>query len=272
MSRSVEEICYILQQEDEDAQNKVLYELCQGKRWPSDQIDLLVNTLCEILETPTNPITLSILQTIGILNWPKNSKYTEKLIDTLISVFETEQFKSRVLRTMCLMGWPSGNYPQLNIFVTKMLQIDPNGITILENLMENSNSAHQRLCQGFVEDFGIATGHNVSDVKYRLKLQLKGCKQSKQSQSSKYLDIVEYTKRGMTDQVRTLAPKVNVNERDGYGDCAVIQAALRNELVILKILVEAGANLNVRSPNLMSPLDYARFNNNEEMIQYITTQ
>lgn len=91
------------------------------------------------------------------------------------------------------------------------------------------------------------------------------------SERKEYVDIIEYTKRGMSWRVKQLIEKkVDINERDASGDCAVIWAALRCDLETLKILVEAGADLNVMGGfSGMTPLDYAKFNKSNTMVRYI---
>ena len=264
---SVIDICRILRESDDENKCKVLLELCKTG-WPESEVTYLIDTFCELLEN-TDPITNTLLSSITLLEWPPFQKDTEKLIDAFVKLFEHDQFKSKIVCTLCVIGWPSTNYPQLNTCFTQLLQTEADGFTILEHLIQNSDTATKRLCQELIRNFGIATGHKVSVVERRLKSQIKKRKYTESSESSKYLDIVEYTKRGMIDQVRYLAPKVNVNERDGWGDCAVIQATVRNDLKILRILVDAGANLKVRNSTAMTPLDYARYHDNREMVQYI---
>lgn len=64
-------------------------------------------------------------------------------------------------------------------------------------------------------------------------------------------------------------PRCDVDEKDIYGNCGVIAAAARNDLKILKILFEAGANLDVVDHVDRSPLSYAKKHKNTKMIEYI---
>lgn len=63
--------------------------------------------------------------------------------------------------------------------------------------------------------------------------------------------------------------RCDVNETDIYGNCGVIAAAARNDLKILKILFEAGANLDVVDHVDRSPMSYAKKHNNTKMIDFI---
>ena len=78
----------------------------------------------------------------------------------------------------------------------------------------------------------------------------------------------------MSGQARDLEnwicdPRCDVNEKDIYENCGVIAAAARNDLSILKILFEAGANLDVVDHVGRSPMSYAQKYNNTKMIEYI---
>lgn len=85
----------------------------------------------------------------------------------------------------------------------------------------------------------------------------------------KYVDIIEYTKRGMYWKVKELIEKgENVNEQNTYGDYAVVWAAMRGDMKTLKILVDGGARLDVVG-HMCSPLDYAKMNKDEQMVQYL---
>ena len=90
---------------------------------------------------------------------------------------------------------------------------------------------------------------------------------------TKYVDIVEYAKLGFTKRViELLSENVDVNAVDNNGDSAVICAARINDLSMMKILVEAGAKLNVRNASGVTPLGYATSNKNLQMIEYIREQ
>lgn len=85
-----------------------------------------------------------------------------------------------------------------------------------------------------------------------------------------HVDIIEYTKIGMTEGVKEMIKMgEDVNEKDADGWCAVVWAAYRNDMEILKLLVENGAKLDVRGGCGFTPLSYARSNYNQEMCDYI---
>lgn len=91
-----------------------------------------------------------------------------------------------------------------------------------------------------------------------------------ENRSHRYVDIVEYTKRGMEDEVKKcIGCGCDVNQRDYNGDCAIIWAAQRNDMEILKLLVNAGARLDIDKSGGPSPLGYAIANKNQQMIDYI---
>jgi hypothetical protein len=87
----------------------------------------------------------------------------------------------------------------------------------------------------------------------------------------RHVNIIEYTKLGMFEDVERLmaVSRSDVNEQDVSGDCAVLCAAERNDLKIMKLLVNAGASLEVKGGGGLTPLGYARFNKSQEMIEYI---
>lgn len=89
-----------------------------------------------------------------------------------------------------------------------------------------------------------------------------------QRQRKKHVDIIECAKKGMSKQVEKLiADGVDVNETDASGDCAVMEAVQRNDLKMLKLLVDAGARLNVS--NGVTPMAYAEHHRNAAMMNYI---
>jgi len=88
----------------------------------------------------------------------------------------------------------------------------------------------------------------------------------------KYVDLIECTQRGMIEAVEKLLEiGKNPNEQDERGDYAVLWAAQRNDMKILTMLVDAGASLNVENAYGVTPMDYARKNGNQVIIDYITT-
>lgn len=64
-------------------------------------------------------------------------------------------------------------------------------------------------------------------------------------------------------------PRCNVNESDIYGNYATTIAASNNNFVILELLYDAGAKLNVTDGAACSPLDYAKENENDAMTLFI---
>lgn len=83
--------------------------------------------------------------------------------------------------------------------------------------------------------------------------------------------VIELVINGQTKDLENWIcdPRCDVNETDIYGNCGVIAAAARNDLEILKILFEAGANLDVSDHVGRSPMSYARKYHNESMIDFI---
>ena len=64
-------------------------------------------------------------------------------------------------------------------------------------------------------------------------------------------------------------PLCNVNERDIYGNYAATIAASNNNFVMLELLYNAGAKLDVTDGAKLTPLDYAKENENAEMATFI---
>ena len=86
----------------------------------------------------------------------------------------------------------------------------------------------------------------------------------------RYVDIVEYARRGMAQRVKKLIESgADVNEEDSDGDRAIIVAAERNDIGILTLLTDAGADLNVKNHSGMTPLGYAIGNKSNEAIKLI---
>jgi ankyrin repeat protein len=90
----------------------------------------------------------------------------------------------------------------------------------------------------------------------------------------RYVDIVELAKRGMTDRMQYyLENGADPNEHDKYHEYAVLWAAQRGDLEMLKLLVQAGARLNVRSSGGVTPLGFAKYcNKDERMTSYIENE
>ena len=86
----------------------------------------------------------------------------------------------------------------------------------------------------------------------------------------KYVDIIEYTKLGMTEEVKRLADKgVNVNEMNKYGSTSILIAAERNDLETIHVLTKAGADLKRSNCYGVTPLDYAKQNKDKGTIKFI---
>lgn len=89
----------------------------------------------------------------------------------------------------------------------------------------------------------------------------------------RYVTIVEYAKRGMRTKVEQLIEVgVDVNKIDYWGKTALIAAAERDDFELLKILVDAGADLNIRSLSEPSARGYAVHHKNKDMIDYIDSK
>lgn len=87
---------------------------------------------------------------------------------------------------------------------------------------------------------------------------------------TEYVDIIEYTKRMMKNEVEKLVQNgCDVNEQDICGDYAVVHAARINSIEILKLLVNANARLDVTNSGGFTPLLYAEKNQNQTMIDFI---
>lgn len=84
------------------------------------------------------------------------------------------------------------------------------------------------------------------------------------------LHIVEYARRGLIEKViECIERGDDVNDRDYLGDTALIIAARDHNLEMVKILIEAGADCNVKGLSNLSPLNYAKIYKNNEMKEYI---
>jgi hypothetical protein len=83
--------------------------------------------------------------------------------------------------------------------------------------------------------------------------------------------VIELVINGRTEDLEAWIcdPRCDLDEKDIYGNCGVIAAAARNDLKILNILFEAGANLDVVDHVDRFPLSYAKKHQNTKMIEYI---
>lgn len=94
------------------------------------------------------------------------------------------------------------------------------------------------------------------------------------NRAHRYVDLVEYAKRGMIDRIRHVIQcgGCNVNERDHDGECAVLFAAQRGDLEMLRVLVDAGARLDVKGRNGVTPLGWATSLGRSDMIAYVKSK
>lgn len=86
----------------------------------------------------------------------------------------------------------------------------------------------------------------------------------------KHVDVVECAKMGMFDALLELIEKFNkdVNEIDESGYSAILCAAQRNDLNMMKMLVQHGACLDVETYG-HTPIGYAKHYKNQDMIEFI---
>jgi len=83
-------------------------------------------------------------------------------------------------------------------------------------------------------------------------------------------EIIDFVALGQIDDVKKLIVMgKDVNNPDKYGNYAVIVAASRNDFETLKLLVEAGAKLNVFNRMGDDALIWAVRNDNMRMKDYI---
>lgn len=89
-------------------------------------------------------------------------------------------------------------------------------------------------------------------------------------QDERDIRIVDVVSLGQTiDTMALIKRGLNVNEPDGNGNYPVTVAASRNDLETLKVLIEAGANVNRFNRMGQTAIDWARRYNNTEMIELI---
>ncbi len=65
-----------------------------------------------------------------------------------------------------------------------------------------------------------------------------------------------------------LAHRANINLKNHYGDNAIALASLEGHLACVKLLIEAGAEVNPL-PGIWLPLNYAAFNGHRDVAQYL---
>lgn len=85
---------------------------------------------------------------------------------------------------------------------------------------------------------------------------------------SKLFELIEL---GITSDIEKLLinKNVDINERNEISATPAIVAASRNDFDTLKVLIAAGADLSLTDYNNWSALNWATFNQNDEMIDYI---
>ena len=85
--------------------------------------------------------------------------------------------------------------------------------------------------------------------------------------------LMEYISLGQVEAVQKLLNQnnCNVNQQDEFGDSAILLAACRNDLAMLKILIAAGATVNTQDHFGNSPLSWAEKHHNHEMINLVKT-
>jgi ankyrin repeat protein len=100
----------------------------------------------------------------------------------------------------------------------------------------------------------------------------KKMKQDDPPKLKEFVDVIECAKRGMYDALLELIEKhqADVNEQNENGDYAVVCVAQRNDLRMIKMLVEHGARLDIQDGSGRTPLGYAKKYNNAELITFIT--
>jgi ankyrin repeat protein len=60
---------------------------------------------------------------------------------------------------------------------------------------------------------------------------------------------------------------VNIDAQDEYGNTALMDAVLYNHQSSVEALIDAGANMHLQNQNNLSPLSYARQQNNHGMVK-----
>lgn len=70
--------------------------------------------------------------------------------------------------------------------------------------------------------------------------------------------ILDLASLGQIDEVKKLIEKgCDVNEQNDLGDCALIAAINRNDLPMVQLLINAGANIKIKDTFGRSALDFA---------------
>ncbi|MCX8108696.1 MAG: ankyrin repeat domain-containing protein, partial [Verrucomicrobiae bacterium] len=69
-----------------------------------------------------------------------------------------------------------------------------------------------------------------------------------------------------------IARRSDLNAKDGSGYTALHIAARKGDLPMVRLLVEAGADPAIMGPNDETPLDVARQNGHDTIVQYLQTK
>ncbi len=88
--------------------------------------------------------------------------------------------------------------------------------------------------------------------------------------SEDHIWLIDYAEIGQVGAMRQLLSErqIDVNKSNEYGINAALVAAERNDLEMLKLLVEHGARLDVKDGMGRTPIGWAERNENAEMIEY----
>jgi ankyrin repeat protein len=82
------------------------------------------------------------------------------------------------------------------------------------------------------------------------------------------IDLVDFGQKSAAKAL--IERKYNVNVCDKFGNTPALFAAKDNDLEIMKMLIDAGADLQERNFMGQDPLFWAQFNESQEMIDLIT--
>jgi ankyrin repeat protein len=97
-------------------------------------------------------------------------------------------------------------------------------------------------------------------------------KSDENNQMEEPIAILEVTALGIIADVKALIAKgCDVNQKDRYGNCAVLMAASRNDMGILRELVAAGGRVDIEDHFHHTPRSWAEENDSNEMISFIDT-
>lgn len=82
-------------------------------------------------------------------------------------------------------------------------------------------------------------------------------------------DLLEATKDNNIITVKKLIKNVNIDYKDKNHKTAIFYAIENQNLELVKLLVECGANLNMRDDRGLMPIHYAIIVDNIEIINYL---